>query len=171
MKVKFVTRITDTGRHTENLDEGWPKSCDVMEKLRLKRKELSHHFLIRPINPGNLDEEQAVVDLIQTCYRSNLGWSNEAGIVRGQRITLPVLQREASAPDGVLLVVEERGTGDIVGCVKTDLIESSFGGVLSEKMGHFGTFAVAPRHQGKGLGSYLLSRVEERCRMSGVSKM
>lgn len=135
------------------------------------RGDVAKKFFIRHIRKDLESDQHAVLELTQRCYRTTEGWTHEAGIVSGHRITATDLRKELESPKSTILLAEDRASGNIVGCVKTGLTSETAAGPLEEEMGYFGLFAVAPEFQSQGLGTYLQSEAELECRRRGVSKM
>ncbi|HEY1919990.1 MAG TPA: GNAT family N-acetyltransferase [Streptosporangiaceae bacterium] len=81
---------------------------------------------------------------------SRRGWTSEADLVEGDRIDIEQVKEIIDGPDSVLLVLDEGGL--IVACCQLE----DRGGSLA----YFGTFAVSPFRQGKGLGRCLMTEAE-----------
>lgn len=128
-------------------------------------------FIIRQIRTNDEAEERNVLELVQRCYRTAEGWTHEAEIISGQRVTAEDLRKALENPTTVILVAEERLAESMVGCIKAELTTEVVAGPLGEQVGYFGMFAVAPEFQSQGLGSRLQSEAEFECRRKGVSKM
>lgn len=126
-------------------------------------------FCVRPIRKDNVLEEEAVVALVNRCYRSSENWTNESKIVEGWRITLPQLKEALQEYE--ILVLEDRDTKKIIACLKTGVTNETVVGPMSEPTGYIGMFAVSPEYQSQGLGSYLISVAEKNCKDKGISKM
>lgn len=106
----------------------------------------------------------ALLALIHSAYRgesSRAGWTTEADLLEGPRTTTGLLAADLADPAVTLLVVED-GEGLLGCCAVTDR-----GGGTA----YFGTFAVRPGGQGRGVGGRLLAAAEERARASGAVRM
>ena len=90
---------------------------------------------------------QALLALVQTAYRGSGGWTNEVGLIEGQRIDSEELLAEIDSPRAVVMVAP--GSGAIHACCTVRRGEPG--------VAHFGLFAVDPARQASGLGRQLLS--------------
>lgn len=142
-----------------------------MAKPCADHDNLTSRFHIRQMRKNHEADERKVLELVQRCYRTAEGWTHEASIISGQRITPEVLRKKLESPTSSILVAEEEGSENIIGCVKVALTTETVAGPLGEEMGYFGMISVAPEFQSQGLGSYLQSEAELECRRRGVSKM
>jgi GNAT superfamily N-acetyltransferase len=107
--------------------------------------------------PATLADSDAVVDLVTTAYRgddSRAGWTTEADLLDGPRITADVLADDLANPSGrVLLGIE----GDrILACC--NIVRKDDDTV------YFGMFAVSPVSQGGGLGKQVMAEAERIAR-------
>ncbi|RKR75739.1 GNAT family N-acetyltransferase [Frondihabitans australicus] len=106
--------------------------------------------------PASLADSDAIVALVTSAYRgdeSRGGWTTEADLIDGPRITPEVLADDLAEPSGRLLVGFE---GDeMLACC--NLVDKGDG------VAYFGMFAVMPGRQGAGLGKQVL---EEAARIS-----
>ncbi|VWD41012.1 GCN5-related N-acetyltransferase [Burkholderia lata] len=102
---------------------------------------------------ANEQDVDALVELVNAAYRPTTaatGWTHEASLIDGPRITSSQLAATLRAPDSVLLVAEIDGR--IAGC-----IEVRKDGTTA----YIGTLAVAPSMQDRGLGKALLHEAEQ----------
>jgi GNAT superfamily N-acetyltransferase len=111
----------------------------------------------RPAEPGDI---QAVHELVKAAYRQGdqAGWTTEAHLVEGERISIATLERILEDPAKRLLVAflgEE-----LVGCCLLEPEVKAGVGVVA----HFGLFAVSPRLQSRGIGTALLAQAESVAR-------
>lgn len=130
---------------------------------------IQEKFNVRPIRKENVAEKQAIVALVNRCYRSSENWTNESKIVSGLRITMESLQEALQQSE--ILVVEDRCTGALVACIKTGVTNETVVGPLPECTGYMGMFAVSPEYQSQGIGSYLMNAAERFCEEKGMTKM
>lgn len=95
----------------------------------------------------------ALVQLVNSAYRpatTAAGWTHEAALVDGPRITSSQLADTLRAPHVALLVAEM--DGEIAGCIEVR---------NEEDVAYIGTFAVSPSMQDYGLGKALLNEAEQ----------
>jgi ribosomal protein S18 acetylase RimI-like enzyme len=105
---------------------------------------------IRAARPG---DAEPLVTLIRSAYRgedSRAGWTSEADLVEGERVSAGQVRAMISDAGSLVLVGEDAGR--IVGCCQ---IRHEGAGLA-----YFGTFAVSPRAQGAGLGRQLMTEAE-----------
>ncbi|MEJ6069112.1 GNAT family N-acetyltransferase, partial [Psychrobacter sp. 16-Bac2893] len=98
------------------------------------------------------------------CYRQTEGWTNEADLIGGIRITQDELASTIANPKHYLFVypktitgerdVEE--TGELLGCIGVDMQVNAAG----DKKAYIGMFAVHPELQGQGVGNVILQAAE-----------
>jgi len=123
---------------------------------RLKRVAL------RPA--GKLDLTQ-VVSLLNRSYRGEgeeAGWTTEAGLISGDRISLAALQAEiAHKPQATLLVFEEHEK--IMACVWVEPVGAG--------IWYLGSLAVDPRAQNAQLGRRVLGAAEQWCKGKGAQSI
>jgi ribosomal protein S18 acetylase RimI-like enzyme len=107
------------------------------------------------IRPGRPADADLLTDLIRSAYRgqdSRAGWTSEADLVEGERISRDQVLTMISAGGSVLLVGED--AGQIVACCQ---LRNEGAGLA-----YFGTFAVSPQAQGAGLGRQLRAEAERQ---------
>ncbi|AKM44400.1 GNAT family N-acetyltransferase [Burkholderia contaminans] len=111
---------------------------------------LKHNASYRAANEQDVD---ALVRLVNSAYRPTAGaagWTHEADLIDGPRITSVQLVTALRATDSVLLVAEIEGR--IAGCIEVR---------KDGNTAYFGTLAVSPSMQDRGLGKALLSEAEQ----------
>ncbi|WP_432209705.1 GNAT family N-acetyltransferase [Acinetobacter variabilis] len=96
---------------------------------------------------------QSIVKLINTAYRSNLGWTHEHDIVSGNRINEAQLSELLARPDVELYVLENND--QLVGCIGLTHFPDCF---------EIGSFAIDPVRQNSGYGRILLDFAEQYSR-------
>ncbi|PXF47185.1 Streptothricin acetyltransferase [Gracilariopsis chorda] len=126
-------------------------------------------FTIRPIQSERELEVDAVVAMVNRCYRSTENWTNENAILEGVRICRDSLKYNAKQFD--IFVVEDPESKAIVGCIKTGLTQDTVVAKLPESVGCIGLFAVSPDFQSRGLGSRIMRFAENFCREKGARRM
>ncbi|GLR28674.1 Ribosomal protein S18 acetylase RimI [Psychrobacter pacificensis] len=106
----------------------------------------------------------ALERLLNCCYRETAGWTNEADLVGGIRITAEELASTINNPTHYLFVYpktttgerDAKETGEILGCIAVDIKTDA----NSNKKAYIGMFAVHPELQGQGIGNVLLQAAE-----------
>jgi ribosomal protein S18 acetylase RimI-like enzyme len=96
-----------------------------------------------------------LVELIRSAYRgeeSRDGWTSEADLVEGDRISAGQVRAIIDGPSSMMLVLED--DSGIIACCQ---LEDRGGNVV-----YFGTFAVSPLTQGRGFGRRLMAEAERR---------
>lgn len=92
---------------------------------------------------------QSIVKLINTAYRSNLGWTHEHDIFLGDRINEAQLSELLARPDVELYVLEN--DDQLVGCIGLMHFPDCF---------EIGSFAIDSVRQNSGYGRILLDFAE-----------
>ncbi len=100
--------------------------------------------------PANISEASDICDLINSAYRSGIGWTTESNLVSGNRVSVAQIQEMIASQGSVFLV--HRQSDKIIACI---CVEPSDG------TAHIGAFAVAPELQGSGLGSAVILAAEQ----------
>lgn len=106
----------------------------------------------------------ALERLLNCCYRETAGWTNEADLVGGIRITPEELASTINNPTHYLFVYpktttgerDAKETGEILGCIAVDIKTDA----NSNKKAYIGMFAVHPELQGQGVGNEILQAAE-----------
>lgn len=106
----------------------------------------------------------ALERLLNCCYRETAGWTNEADLVGGIRITPEELASTINNPTHYLFVYpktttgerDAKETGEILGCIAVDIKTDA----NSNKKAYIGMFAVHPELQGHGVGNEILQAAE-----------
>ena len=116
------------------------------------------------LRTATADDLQSLLDLVHSAYRgesSRAGWTTEADILDGSRTTPELLAAELADPAVTFLVAED--AAGLLGCAAlTD---------RGDGTAYFGTFAVRPSAQGRGIGAALLAAAEARARAAGAVRM
>ncbi|GAA4675778.1 GNAT family N-acetyltransferase [Frondihabitans cladoniiphilus] len=108
--------------------------------------------------PATAADTSVIVDLVTSAYRgeaSTAGWTTEAHLIDGVRITPELLQHDLDNPAGLVLLGVE-GDGTVVTCCNLVARDA--------RVGYFGMFAVSPARQGEGLGKVVLAEAERLLR-------
>ncbi|WP_438765211.1 GNAT family N-acetyltransferase [Kushneria sp. TE3] len=98
----------------------------------------------------------ALVGLVTSAYRgeaSRSGWTTEADLLEGERISPDVLRTDIERPKSYVIVAERPGdsTHELVACAHV---------AEQDGAGYFGMFAVRPWLQGHGIGQAVLAEAE-----------
>lgn len=107
--------------------------------------------------PATLADVPAVVDLVNSAYRgdsSRAGWTTEADLLEGARITAPELEALITAEGSTVLLCFQDDA--LAGCVHLKRLEDG--------KAYLGLFTVKPGLQGGGLGKAFLAEAEEAVR-------
>jgi GNAT superfamily N-acetyltransferase len=117
-----------------------------------------------PIRAAAVPDVPALLGLVHSAYRgesSRVGWTTEADLLDGPRLTAELLTAELADPANTVLLVE-----DSDGLLACATVTDRGGGPA-----YFGMFAVRPGAQGGGVGSALLDAAEARVRVGGGTAM
>lgn len=113
------------------------------EHIRLRRAETT--------------DSQALAHLLNRCYRSDEGWTNEHRLIGGVRTTTCEIEKIINTDKAYLFVFEPQidNHRKMLACIGVQFT------VMHDKnVAHIGTFAVSPEIQGRGIGNLLLAAVE-----------
>lgn len=116
---------------------------------------------IGPARPADLP---ALKSLIERAYRgetARLGWTHEADLLEGERITLADLKATVDAPETQMLVARDEDR--IVGSVAITKVQPT--------LSYLGMLAVDPTLQSAGLGRKLLDAGEALARSGGAERL
>lgn len=116
----------------------------------------------------------AIEQLLNLCYRQTEGWTNEADLVGGIRITQAELASVIDNPKHYLFVYPKTttgtrdgdDTGELLGCiavdikVDTDSNKEDQNTSTDKNKAYIGMFAVHPALQGQGVGHVILEAAE-----------
>ncbi len=116
------------------------------------------------LRQAKADDIGALEQLLNCCYRETAGWTNEADLVGGIRITPEELASTITNPTHYLFVYpktttgerDSEETGEILGCIAVDIKTDA----ASNKKAYIGMFAVHPVLQGQGVGNVILQAAE-----------
>ncbi|MEY3234408.1 GNAT family N-acetyltransferase [Aquidulcibacter sp.] len=118
---------------------------------------------IRLATPSDRD---AIVTLMQRAYRgeeSRQGWTSEADLIDGERITPEAIDLVLQSPHHRLLIAKNGG-GQLIGCADIEQLSET------PATCSFGKFAVEPALQGGGVGKVLMEAAEAEARRSFAAK-
>ncbi|WP_201565421.1 GNAT family N-acetyltransferase [Psychrobacter immobilis] len=126
------------------------------------------------LRQAETDDIEALEQLLNRCYRQTEGWTNEADLVGGIRITQAELASIIANPKHYLFVYpktitgERDGeeTGELLGCIAVDIkVDSDVNKddqntSIDKNKAYIGMFAVHPELQGQGVGNVILQAAE-----------
>ena len=121
------------------------------------------------LRQAKIEDIDALEQLLNRCYRETAGWTNEADLVGGIRITQAELASIIANPKHYLFVYpktttgERDGdkTGELLGCIAVDMkVNTDANKSVSNKKAYIGMFAVHPELQGQGVGNVILQAAE-----------
>ena len=115
------------------------------------------------LRQAEADDIGALEQLLNRCYRQTEGWTNEADLIGGIRITQDELARTIANPTHYLFVYPKTSTGErdgeetgeLLGCIGVDMQVNA-----AAKKAYIGMFAVHPELQGRGVGHQILQAAE-----------
>ncbi|WP_350559905.1 GNAT family N-acetyltransferase [Psychrobacter sp. CAL346-MNA-CIBAN-0220] len=118
---------------------------------------MSKHSIF--LRQAEIADISALELLLNRCYRQAEGWTNEADLVGGIRITASELTAVIADSKHYLFIYPKTDTGDrdgqetgeLLGCIAVDMKDSS---------AYIGMFAVSPELQGQGVGHQILQAAE-----------
>ncbi len=184
---KSFIRLTDEGTTAivRGEEMAWPLLGKVVQELtaglsgnfieqitQLEKRLAERSLPVRgarytklDLRPVAEDELAEVVTLLNRAYRSggeDAGWTTEAGLLDGDRISEQTLREElASKPQATLLVWKTaRG---IEGCVWVEPQE--------DDVWYLGSLAISPSQQNAQYGRRLLDAAEQWCRARGGKRI
>lgn len=113
-----------------------------------------------PLRPAIPADAPAIEALLNLCYRSDAGWTNESALVGGIRTTQAEVLEVIQAPERHLLVAEHvlPGSSEPQLAATICIEPHQIGG---QTTAYVGMFAVHPALQGAGLGKTMLEAVEQ----------
>ena len=121
------------------------------------------------LRQADIEDIDALEQLLNRCYRQTEGWTNEADLIGGIRITQDELASTIANPKHYLFVYpktitgERDGeeTGELLGCIGVDMkINAGSNQSSYNKSAYIGMFAVHPELQGQGVGNIILQAAE-----------
>ena len=115
------------------------------------------------LRQAKIEDIDALEQLLNLCYRQTEGWTNEADLIGGIRITKDELARTIANPTHYLFVYPKTSTGErdgeetgeLLGCIGVDMQVNA-----AAKKAYIGMFAVHPELQGRGVGHQILQAAE-----------
>ncbi len=113
---------------------------------------------------GDEDDTDAIVELLNTCYRGREGWTTEADIIAGERVSAEAVQTMQSDRRRYFFVFDNildqgEAAGSLLGCIVVWLDPAS-----PERTACVEMAAVHPLVQQRGIGGEMLRQVEDFAR-------
>ncbi|MGP3590635.1 GNAT family N-acetyltransferase [Vagococcus sp. WN89Y] len=148
---------------TADLSGSFVEQIAELEKRLAKRPLYTRgaRYTSLELQPAGDDELAGVVALLNRAYRSRgeeAGWTTEAGLLEGDRISEQTLRQElADKPHATLLVWKTYAGID--GCVWLEPLEGD--------VWYLGSLAISPSVQNAQYGRRLLEAAEQWCRARG----
>ena len=121
------------------------------------------------LRQADIEDIDALEQLLNRCYRQTEGWTNEADLVGGIRITQDELASTIANPKHYLFVYPKTKTGErdgeeigeLLGCIGVDMkINAGSNQSSYNKSAYIGMFAVHPELQEQGVGNVILQAAE-----------
>ena len=156
-----------------------------MNKENINKEVLNKQQLNRTtvfLRQAEVNDIDALEQLLNRCYRQAEGWTNEADLIGGIRTTKDELLAVIADPRHYIFIYpktttgERDGeeTGELLGCIAVDIKdEADTNQHAGNKKAYIGMFAVLPELQGHGVGHQILQAAEtfaQRHLQSNTSK-
>jgi len=125
------------------------------------------------IEPSTVDDIPALMTLVHSAYRgegSKVGWTTEADLLDGSRLSAESMKKNIENKNGVLLKYSddfEFPEGDrILGCVFLEKVVKK-----DELKCYLGLLTVSPELQNRGIGKQLVAFANDWARNQGCSSL
>lgn len=119
------------------------------------------------LRQASVDDVPALLNLLNQCYRDDVGWTNEAHLVGGIRTTATEIESVIANKRHYLFVYPEEKDLEIKDSAVADTTETGnlLGSIAVEikadqDTAYIGMFAVHPSLQGQGVGNEILQAAE-----------
>ncbi|WP_019673283.1 GNAT family N-acetyltransferase [Psychrobacter lutiphocae] len=120
---------------------------------------MSHSDLF--LRQATAEDADAIVELLNLTFRSDVGWTNESSLVAGIRTTVAEIKSILADPNNYFFVypeliaesTENEETGKLLACISVTFKPES-------NSAYIGLFAVDPSLQGQGMGNQVLQAAE-----------
>jgi len=130
--------------------------CEYKKRKNMKDPDSNIDKNAVQLRVATQQDVENLVTLLNRCYRSDEGWTNEAALIGGIRTTPEEMTALIDNPNVYLFVFENpHDSDDLLGCISVD-----FSPINHQPAAYIGTFAVHPAVQGRGIGDTMLSAVE-----------
>ncbi|PNK61183.1 GNAT family N-acetyltransferase [Psychrobacter sp. FDAARGOS_221] len=110
------------------------------------------------LRQATAEDAEAIVELLNLTFRSDVGWTNESSLVGGIRTTVAEIKSILADPNNYFFVypelkAENEETGKILASISVTFKRES-------NSAYIGLFAVDPSLQGQGIGHRVLEAAE-----------
>lgn len=119
------------------------------------------------LRQASVDDVPALLDLLNQCYRNDVGWTNEAHLIGGIRTTATEIESIIANKSHYLFVypevkqlgeedsaeIDTTETGKLLGSIAVEI-------KADQDSAYIGMFAVHPSLQGQGVGNEILQAAE-----------
>ena len=138
-----------------------------MNKSQIDKDRLDRESVF--LRQAEMDDMGALEQLLNRCYRQTEGWTNEADLIGGIRITPNELASIIVNPKHYLFVYPKTTTGnrdgaetgELLGCIAVDIkVDNESNKSACSNKAYIGMFAVHPELQGQGVGHQILQAAE-----------
>ena len=130
--------------------------CEHKKRKNMKNPDSDIDKNAVQLRVARQQDVENLVTLLNRCYRSDEGWTNEAALISGIHTTAEEMTALIDNPNVYLFVFENpHDSDDLLGCISVD-----FSPINHQPAAYIGTFAVHPAVQGRGIGDTMLSAVE-----------
>ncbi len=143
-----------------------------MNKEQINKNHLNRDSVF--LRQAEADDIDALEQLLNRCYRETEGWTNEADLVGGIRITQAELASIIANPKHYLFIYPKTTTGErdadetgeLLGCIAVDIKvdddvnKDDQNTSIDKNKAYIGMFAVHPELQGHGVGNVILQAAE-----------
>ncbi len=143
-----------------------------MNKVQINKNHLNRESVF--LRQAEADDIDTLEQLLNRCYRETEGWTNEADLVGGIRITQAELASIIANTKHYLFIYPKtttgnrdgEETGELLGCIAVDIkVDSDVNKdnqntSIDKNKAYIGMFAVDPELQGQGVGNVILQAAE-----------
>lgn len=132
-------------------------------RLPLPKQVVEEHHIMKNrllLRIADEDDIDAVVELLNLCYRGGEGWTHEAGLISGARLNAADMQSMLNGKKHFFFVFDNNGlsadVGALIGCIVVQMdVETA------DHTAHIEMVAVHPAVQNQGVGGEMLNAVED----------
>ncbi len=113
--------------------------------------------------PAKTSEAAQVARLVNAAYgRTNdpTGWTNEGHLIEGPRVTTDEMRAIIKDPEHEMIIAE--GNGELIACAHVEPLQ---GGACE-----IGMLSLKAKHQGQGVGRWILRQAEDHAHEAGATR-